>query len=247
MNIIIFVFGLVIGSFLNVVIYRLPKNESIIKPPSYCYNCNKRIKPYDLIPVISYFILGGKCRYCESEVSIRYPLIELITGIIFLLNGVIFSNYETLFTGLIFSSFLIVLAMIDIDHGILPDKITLSGCFVGMVLSILRPDISLLYAISGILAAGGFLFIIALVSGGGMGGGDIKMMMFVGSFTGPLIGVSSIFLGALIGLIANLPGIIKGDLGMKSSLPFGPFLALASLILWLQGDIIWNWYLDLIL
>ncbi|MFW5988236.1 MAG: prepilin peptidase, partial [bacterium] len=146
-----------------------------------------------------------------------------------------------------FSSILIVLTMIDFDHQILPDKLTLGGLGVGLIFSFFRSDITVIYSLAGILAAGGLLFLIAFLSKGGMGGGDIKMMAMVGSFTGPIIAVSAIFLGAVIALIAHLPGIASGKTGMKTKLPFGPFLALASLILWFWSEQLFDLYLNIFL
>ena len=246
MGVIIFILGLGIGSFLNVVIYRVPRGESIVLPPSHCPNCEEKLDPWELIPIISYIFLKGKCINCGEKISIRYPIIELFTGIIFLLNGIIFDNIIVLAVGLILSSILIVLTIIDIDHQILPDKITIGGLAIGLIFSFIRPDFDIVTSLSGIFAAGGLLFVVALVSKGGMGGGDIKLMAMTGSFLGPLSAVAAVFLGAVIGLIASLPGIISGKLEMKSKLPFGPFLAIASLVFWFWGDIFWNWYLGLI-
>ncbi|WP_111572853.1 prepilin peptidase [Halanaerobium saccharolyticum] len=247
MLIVFFLIGLVIGSFLNVVIYRLPEGKSIIYPPSHCSDCGQKLSPLELIPVLSYIFLRGKCKTCGTDISIRYPIIELLTGIIFIINYFCFSDLIILAAGLIFSSLLIVLTMIDFDHQILPDKLTLGGLIVGLLFSFFRSDISVIYSLAGIMAAGGLLFLIAYLSKGGMGGGDIKMMAMVGSFTGPIIAVSAIFLGALIALVAHLPGVISGETGMKTKLPFGPFLAVASLILWFYSEELFAMYLSLIL
>ena len=243
----IFIFGLIIGSFLNVVIYRLPKAKSIVYPASHCPNCGHKLTPGELIPVISYIFLRGKCKSCGANISIRYPIIELLTGIIFVINYIHLSALIVLTAGLIFSSLLIVLTVIDFEHQILPDKLTLGGLAAGLIISFFRSDITVIYSLAGILAAGGLLFLIALLSKGGMGGGDIKMMAMVGSFTGPIIAVSATFLGAIIALVAHLPGIISGKTGMKTKLPFGPFLALASLILWFWSDQLFNLYFNLFL
>jgi leader peptidase (prepilin peptidase)/N-methyltransferase len=247
MIILIFILGLIIGSFLNVVIYRLPEGESIVYPPSHCPDCGHQLSPRELIPVFSYVFLRGKCKSCGTKISIRYPIIELSTAIIFIINYIYLSDLIVLTAGLIFSSLLIVLTMIDFDHQILPDKLTLGGLAVGLIFSFFRPDLTFIYSILGVMAAGGLLFLIAYLSKGGMGGGDIKMMAMVGSFTGLLIAVSAIFLGAMIALIAHLPGIVSGKTGMKTKLPFGPFLALASLILWFWSEQLFDLYLNLFL
>jgi len=171
----------------------------------------------------------------------------LLTGIIFIINYIYISDLISLTAGLIFSSLLVVLTMIDFDHQILPDKLTLGGLIVGFIFSFFRSDITVIYSLIGVLVAGGLLFLIAYLSKGGMGGGDIKMMAMVGSFTGPIIAVSSIFLGAVIALIAHLPGIVFGKTGMKTKLPFGPFLALASLIFWFWSDKIFKWYISFLI
>jgi len=241
----IFILGLIIGSFLNVIIYRLPDGKSVVYPASHCPDCGHKLSPLELIPVLSYLFLRGKCRSCGTDISIRYPLIELLTGIIFIINYIYLSDLISLSAGLIFSSLLIVLTMIDFDHQILPDKLTLGGLIVGLLLSFFRSDITVIYSLAGIMAAGGLLFLIAYLSKGGMGGGDIKMMAMVGSFTGPIIAVSAVFLGAVIALIAHLPGLLSGKTGMKTKLPFGPFLALASFLVWIWSDNIFNIYLNL--
>lgn len=243
----IFILGLIIGSFLNVVIYRIPEGESIVYPASHCPNCAHKLTPLELIPVLSYILLRGKCKSCGADISIRYPIVELSTAIIFIINYIYLSDLITLTAGLIFSCLLIVLTMIDFDHQLLPDKLTLGGLVVGLIFSFFRSDITVIYSLIGILGAGGLLFLIAYLSQGGMGGGDIKMMAMVGSFTGPIIAVSSIFLGAVIALIAHLPGIVSGKTGMKTKLPFGPFLAMASLIFWFWSEELFNLYITLFL
>ena len=247
MTFLIFILGLIIGSFLNVVIYRLPEGKSIVYPPSHCPDCGHKLSPLELIPVFSYIFLRGKCKSCRTDISIRYPIIELLTGIIFIINYIYISDLISLTAGLIFSSLLVVLTMIDFDHQILPDKLTLGGLIVGFIFSFFRSDITVIYSLIGVLVAGGLLFLIAYLSKGGMGGGDIKMMAMVGSFTGPIIAVSSIFLGAVIALIAHLPGLVSGKTGMKTKLPFGPFLALASLIFWFWSDKIFKWYISFLI
>jgi len=241
-----FLLGLVTGSFLNVVIYRLPRGESIVSPPSHCPECGHELSPWELIPVISFALQRGRCRECGSSISIRYPLVEMVTGLIFLFNAYFFIEGALIATGIILGALLLALSMIDIDRQILPDKLTLLGLALGLIISFIRPDIHPLTAVAGVFAGGGFLFVIAFVSRGGLGGGDIKMMAFVGSFIGPALVMLAIFLGAFIGLLANIPGLISGQVGLKSRMPFGPFLAVASIIMWFFGDSLLSWYLNLI-
>jgi len=246
MYIIYFIFGLVTGSFLNVVIYRMPRDESIVFPPSHCPECEHELSVRELIPVLSYIIQRGRCRECGGRISIRYPLVEAGTGFLFVFNAHFIADFRAVIAGLFLSSALLAMAVIDINHQILPDKLTLTGLAAGFILAFLRPDIHPLSAISGVLAGGGFLLAIALASRGGLGGGDIKMMAFVGSFIGPALVMLAIFVGAFLGLIANIPGLISGDMRMKSKLPFGPFLAASSLIMWFFGDTLLAWYLNLV-
>ncbi len=246
-NFIFGLIGLIIGSFLNVVIYRLPREESIVFPASHCPECGHQLSALELIPVISYIILRGRCRECGASISLKYPLVELLTAFLFLINSLVFSSAVNLIAGLLLSSLLIALAMIDIQHQILPDRLTLTGLAAGLLISFIRPEFSPLEAVAGVLAGGGLLLIIAVISKGGLGGGDIKLMMMVGSFVGPIQVLVAIFLGAILGLLTSLPGIISGSLKLKSRLPFGPFLGLASVIIWLTGSWILNIYLSLIL
>lgn len=245
MLIFIFILGLLIGSFLNVVIYRLPRGESIVFPASHCPECGHQLGALELIPVVSYLFLQGKCRACASKIAVTYPLIELTTALIFVLNYLYLENLTVLLAGLIFSSLLIALTVIDYQKQILPDKLTLGGLIVGLFLAFFRSDLAMGQAILGLLAGGGFLLILAYLSKGGIGGGDIKMMAMVGSFAGPVIAVTAIFLAAVLALLFALPGIFKGELQLKSKLPFGPFLAAASLLLWFWEDIFFHFYLNL--
>lgn len=245
--IIFFLFGLIIGSFLNVIIYRLPRGKSIIFPSSYCPDCEHKLTVVELIPVLSFLVQRGKCRECGNSISYRYPAVELFTGLFFVLNNYLRNDFITISAGLFMISLLIALSFIDIDYKILPDKLTLTGLAGGLILAFFRPDLHPLQAISGVLAGGGFLLALALLSRGGLGGGDIKMMAFVGSLIGPIQVLVAIFLGAFLGLIAHLPGIIAGNVNMKTSLPFGPFLAAASLIMWFWGEFLISWYLRLLI
>ena len=242
----LFVIGLMFGSFLNVVIYRLPRGESIISPRSHCPDCGHKLTLLELIPILSYIILGGCCSQCDSSISLRYPLIELLTGALFVVNVLLAVNVGSLISGLIFILFLLPLAVIDFDHKILPDKLTLTGMACGFILSFFSPHISPLESVAGVLAGGGALLLIAVLARGGMGGGDIKFMLLIGSFLGPVFAIITIFLAAILGLMAALPGIISQNLGLKSKLPFGPFLALAAYILWYFGPELINMYLQVL-
>jgi leader peptidase (prepilin peptidase)/N-methyltransferase len=241
------ILGLAVGSFLNVCIHRIPRQASIVRPGSSCPHCGYVLRWYDNIPVLSYALLGGRCRQCKARISIRYPIIEVITMIVFVLHYLILGADIILIPRLLFASALIVLFAIDLEHHLLPNVITLPGIVVGLAFSTMTPP-GLVDALIGALAGGGVLWILGEAyyrySGQeGMGGGDVKMLAMIGAFLGwklmVLTLVLSSFLGALVG--ALMLALRKG--GMKSALPYGTFLALAALFSSLVGDPLVNWYL----
>ncbi|MCX8027566.1 MAG: prepilin peptidase [Thermodesulfovibrionales bacterium] len=245
------ILGLVVGSFLNVCIYRLPRGMGIITPPSSCPHCASRIKPYDNIPLVSYIILGGKCRYCKGNISIRYPLVELSNAILYLLC------YQTFGFGLYlpiifaFVSSMIVITFIDLEFQIIPDVITLPGIIIGLIsASLIFPDpfdklhnTGFLNSIIGILGGGGFFLLVAIISRGGMGGGDIKMIAMVGAFLGYKGVLLTILFGSLIGSLVGIGLMIFKGKDRKTKVPFGPFLALGCLLTLFYGDKIMHLYL----
>jgi len=248
--IIIFVIGAVIGSFLNVCIYRVPRNLSIISPASRCPSCNMPIKPYDNIPFLSYILLGGKCRVCKAGISFRYPLVELLNAVLFVFVVWRFGfAWHTVIYGIPCSA-LVVITFIDLDFQIIPDAITLPGILIGIVAgSLLMPDpfirTSLLgfkASVIGLLAGGGLFYAIAVLSRGGMGGGDIKMMAMVGALMGWKSVLLTIFLGSLTGAVFGIFLMISKGKGRKTKIPFGPFLALGTVITLFYGQEIFSWY-----
>jgi leader peptidase (prepilin peptidase)/N-methyltransferase len=248
---IVAVFGLIIGSFLNVCIYRIPRNMSIIMPSSRCPACNKPIKAWDNIPVISYILLGGKCGYCKKKISLKYPLVEALNA--FLYVALLWRYgpewYFFLYGALI--SALIVITFIDLDFQIIPDRITLVGIPVGFLAgSLFLPDpfarasvLGVKASIIGFLAGGGFFYIVAVLSKGGMGGGDIKLMAMVGALMGWKSVFLTTFLGSLVGSVVGIFLIIFKGKGRKAKIPFGPFLAFGTLITLFFGQEIMTWYL----
>ena len=249
---IIAVFGLIIGSFLNVCIYRIPRNMSVIMPSSRCPACNKPIKAWDNIPVLSYILLGGKCRYCKKEISLKYPLVEALNAFLYiaLLWRYGAEWYFFLYCALI--SALIVITFIDLDFQIIPDMITLPGIVIGFIAGpLLMPDpfmrysrLSFLSSLVGFLAGGGLYYAIAILSKGGMGGGDIKMMAMVGALMGWKSVILTTFLGSLTGAIVGIFLMIFKGKGRKTKIPFGPFLALGVLITLFFGQEIFQWYIQ---
>ncbi len=230
MSIIIIMIGIIIGSFLNVVIYRLPINKSIVFPPSACGSCGHRLGPIDLVPVLSFIFLKGKCRHCGERISARYPLVELFTGGIFALLfwrygiSVDFIKYATL------SCVLISAGFIDIDHRIIPDKLNLFGFITGIIFLFIPNSISIKSSLLGFLVGGGFLFIVALVSRGAMGGGDIKLFAVIGLFLGMEKTLLALFLTFLLGGVVGIILIATKLKTRKDYIPFGPFISIGAFI-----------------
>jgi leader peptidase (prepilin peptidase) / N-methyltransferase len=239
-------FGALIGSFLNVVIYRLPLGKSIVMPPSRCRNCDYLLQWYDNIPIVSWLFLGGRCRNCRTAVSIQYPIVELITAVLFGLVVWLTPPGALLATRLLLVCILIVLFGIDLEHQILPNAITLPGIAIGLLLSLIAPP-GWRDALIGTLLGGSVLYAIAWGyylwrREEGMGMGDVKMLAMIGAFLGwkavLVTLVLSSFSGAIIGMI--LMAAQKGD--MKLALPFGTFLAIGALAAMFVGEPLVAWY-----
>ena len=248
----LFLFGLIFGSFGNVVIYRLPKGQSVVSPRSRCPGCGQLIAWYDNIPVLSWLILRGRCRRCKIKISARYPFVELLTGLTFAGLGWRYGLSYSLIEYLIFAWSLIICSFIDFDHMILPDTFTLSGIVIGLVGAALNPERSFVSSLGGVVLGGGFLWAIAylylvLRKQDGMGGGDIKLLAWIGAVLGwpgvPFVVLSSSILGSVVGLTLAF----RRKAGLKSVIPFGPYLALAALLYLLGADSIGHWYIGLFL
>ena len=233
LNCFAFIFGAAIGSFLNVCIFRLPAETSIVKPRSQCPYCQHPIRNCDNIPLISFIVLRGKCRDCGGKISWRYPLVELITAVLALLLFLKFGLTLSFLVFFIFTAVLIVITFIDLDHQIIPDILTLPGIPIFCLAAIFLVKIPWMEALIGLLIGGGILFTIAFVyelisKREGMGGGDIKLLAMIGAFLGwkslIFILLFSSFSGAIIGITAMI--IKKQD--MKYAIPFGPFLSAAA-------------------
>ena len=248
LSIVSVILGALIGSFLNVCILRLPKEESIITPASHCPSCQKPIKFYDNIPLISYVLLKGRCRYCKGPISIQYPLVEGMTALGSLL---LITRFGPSLSYLFYFSFvcaLIVITVIDLYYQIIPDVISLPGIGVGLLSSLIIPQIKFLDSLIGALVGGGSLFIVAtlyqwLFKREGMGGGDVKLLAMIGAFLGWRAVVLTILLGSLIGSISGIIIMVLKGKDFKYAIPFGPFLSLGAVIsLFYQNEIIF-WYL----
>jgi len=241
--------GLAIGSFLNVVVHRLPRHESLVSPGSRCPSCGYALRAADNIPVLSYVVLRGRCRQCRIRISARYPLVELATAVLFVLHYFVFGWTPLLAIRLLFVASMVALFAIDLEHRLLPDAITLPGVVIGLVASVVLPP-GFRDALIGVVAGGGVLWAIGEAyyrySGEeGMGGGDVKMLAMIGAFLGwqqvMFTLVFSSIAGSVIGLIVI--AIKRG--GMKYALPFGTFLSIAAVVASLYGEQIVRWYAGL--
>lgn len=238
--------GLCIGSFLNVVIYRLPRGQSLVTPPSRCRNCNYLLRWYDNVPVLSWLFLRARCRNCGTPVSWQYPVVELVTAALFVLVVWLTPLGPLVFSRLLLVSILVALFGIDLEHQILPNSITLPGILIGVMFSAIAPP-GIRDSLIGAVLGGGILYAIA---GGyylwrreeGMGMGDVKMLAMIGAFLGwkavMVTLVLSSFSGAIIGLL--LMALQRGT--MKFALPFGTFLAIGAVVAMLIGDPLVAWY-----
>jgi len=241
--------GLVIGSFLNVCIHRLPRRTSIVSPGSQCPQCGYVLRWYDNVPVLSYVLLGGRCRGCKARIAARYPIVELITMAVFVAHGLVFGIDIMLVPRLLFACALIVLFAIDLEHHLLLDVITLPGIVVGLAFSLLLPP-GIQSAVIGVLVGGGVLWLIGeayyrYAGEEGMGGGDVKMLAMIGAFLGWKLAVLTLVFSSLAGSIVGLLVIATRRGGMKYALPYGTFLAIGALVASLFGDQIVAWYTGL--
>lgn len=245
-----FLLGLCLGSFVNVCIHRIPLKQSLVRPASSCPHCGKRIRFYDNIPLVSYLMLMGKCRDCRQAISWRYPMVELLTGLIsvslFITYGISY-QYAIFF---LFAATLVAISVIDLDHRIIPDVLSLPGVAAGWAVSLFPWSVYWLDSLIGTLAGGGSLYVVAVVyervtGREGMGGGDIKLLAMIGAWMGwqalPLIVLVASLTGAVIGLVF----ILCAGEGYRFRIPFGPFLSLGALVYLFFGRDLIGWYLGL--
>jgi leader peptidase (prepilin peptidase) / N-methyltransferase len=269
----VFLFGLIIGSFLNVCISRLPAGKSVVRPRSRCPKCGKHIKPYDNIPVLSYFFLAGKCRNCKTKISPVYPAVELLTGLLFVACYFVFGNSLLTVKWAAFSAILVVLIFTDWRERILPDAVNFTGLAIALVISFfLRPEdgtaawlanrifefpppapaISFADALIGAAVGGGLLWLVGegyfrLRGREGMGFGDVKMMLMAGAFLGLRRTILTILAGSLLGAILGAIFIAASRKGSNYELPFGTFLGAAALLAVFFGTPVVAWYQSLFL
>jgi leader peptidase (prepilin peptidase) / N-methyltransferase len=239
-EVVFFVLGAIIGSFLNVVIHRIPRDQSIVSPGSTCPSCGSAIRFYDNIPLLSFLVLRGRCRKCGMRISVRYPSVELITALVFAACFHVFGFSIELPVALVFVSLLIVISFIDLDFMVIPDILSLGGLLLGVILSFVRPGFSFLDSLFGVLLGGGLLFVIAkgyelVRRREGMGGGDIKLLGMIGAFCGIKGVIFSLIAGSFIGTAVGIPMMLIKRQGTQYALPFGPFLSLGALLFAIAG------------
>lgn len=250
-NIFVFLFGLAVGSFLNVCIYRLPGPLSLIHPRSMCPHCRKPIAFYDNIPLLSYILLMGRCRHCRTHIPLRYPIVELVSGLFAL--GIVARyglTWQALFLyGLVAA--LLVVTFIDIDHQIIPNVITYPGVVIGFAASFLSGPTNYQESLLGIALGAGILIVVAsgyyfFTKKEGMGGGDVKLLAMIGAFLGWRAVIFTIFVGSSVGTVLGLVVAMKNKEGRKTAVPFGPFLSLGALLYLFYGIEIIRWYVRLV-
>ncbi len=241
--------GASVGSFLNVVIHRLPLGESVVKPRSRCPSCRTTIAWYDNLPILSWLLLRGRCRICGTSISARYPFVELATA---LLAVALFAHQGPSISFLVqfaFACALLAVAYIDLDHQIIPDKISLPGIVIGLMVALAGGTPRILEAVSGVLLGGGLLLTVAwayerATGREGMGGGDVKLLAMIGAFLGWQGVLLTLLLGSLLGSAIGIVLMIAQGADRRVAIPFGPFLSLGALVSLFWGPTIVRWYMS---
>ncbi|HET6550001.1 MAG TPA: prepilin peptidase [Solirubrobacter sp.] len=239
------ILGAIFGSFLNVVAYRLPRKESLLHPPSRCPECGTAIKPYDNVPVLGWLWLRGRCRACGAPISVRYPLIELVTGLLWAACVLRFGADSDVWLPLVFVTLLVPITLIDLDHHIIPNVLTAIGAIAAVALVLAFDSDAFVGHLIAAAAAGGFFLLAAFFYPAGMGMGDVKLAGVMGLFLGRAV-APAIFAALIAGTIVGAAVIARYGAreGRKKGIPFGPWLALGSLVGLFAGDALVDWYLD---
>jgi leader peptidase (prepilin peptidase)/N-methyltransferase len=240
-------FGLLVGSFLNVCIHRLPQQASVTWPASHCTSCKRPLSWFENVPVLSWLVLRGRCRTCRASISVMYPLVELTTAVVFAGGAIVYGLSPLLVVRLAFACALIVLFAIDLRHRILPNVITLPGIGVGFIASWFLPP-GWLSSLLGVLAGGGILLGIAeayrrIRGQEGLGMGDVKMLAMIGAFLGWPLMLLTLVVASFTGSVVGVGLMASGRGDMQAALPFGTFLAVGALVAAVAGDPILSWYL----
>lgn len=235
--------GAVAGSFANVAIYRLPRHESVITPRSRCPHCGRLIRARDNIPVLSFLWLRGRCRDCGAPISWRYPLVEAGTALLFLAVWWRFGLSAAALRAWIFALIMVVVIFVDLEHQIIPNALTYPGLLVGLALAWTGGPREFLVSLAAALGAGLIFFLIAVVSRGGMGGGDVKLAAVMGAFVGWPVIAAAMFISFTLGGVVGLALLLAGRRRRKDPVPFGPFLAAGGLAALFWGNALVRWYL----
>lgn len=249
MKTVIFLYGLLIGSFLNVCIYRIPREESIVFPSSHCFSCGTNLKWYDLVPVLSYMVQKGKCRYCGEKFSSQYPIIELFNGVLYLLIYIKFDFTLEFFFYCILFSILMVVALIDLKHMIIPDVLILCIFILSILYKIAAyvlwmEPFNIVQSVGGLILSGLFFLLIIFLSKGGMGEGDVTLISSLGFILGIKDIFLTIFLSFVVGAIISVFLLVTKIKGRKDPIPFGPFIIFSFFMVVFWGNQFVQWYLN---
>lgn len=247
----VFLFGAIVGSFLNVCIYRLPAGESVVTPRSRCGTCKTPVRAIDNIPILSYLLLRGRCRACQAGISVRYPLVEALTGVAALATFVVFGPTLQALILFAFLCALIVVSMIDLDHQIIPNIISVPGIVIGFAAALLVGQPSWRASLAGLLLGGGVLWGVSeayyrLTGREGMGFGDVKLLAMIGAFLGWQAIPVTLLLASLTGTLIGVVVMLARGSDSRTPIPFGPFLAAGAVCALFFGDALIHWYLGLV-
>ncbi len=250
MMFLVFTLAAMIGSFLNVCIHRIPNEESVAFPPSHCPHCKAPIRPWDNVPIVSYALLRGRCRQCKTPISMRYPFVEILTGLAGVATYAFFGPVPQALLFFAFLCALIVITFIDLDHQIIPDVISLPGIVIGLVAAFLPGNPDWKESLLGVLIGGGILWAIAegyfrLTGREGMGGGDVKLLAMIGAFLGWRAIPVTLMIASLTGTALGLALMLGRGEGRQMAIPFGPFLAAGAVVALFVGEPLMQWYLGL--
>ncbi|MGP7816823.1 prepilin peptidase [Niallia sp. 01092] len=243
-EILIFLYGITLGSFYNVVGLRVPNKQSIIRPRSHCTSCGHTLSLAELIPVLSYMLLRGKCRCCKASVSPLYPIFELLTGVLFVLCPLILGWRSELFVAWTLISLFMIITVSDITYMIIPNKVLLFFSGLLLVERIFIPLTPWWDSLLGAAVGFTLLLLIAIVSKGGMGGGDIKLFAVIGFAVGTKLVLTAFFLSTLFGAIGGLIGMLFGKVNKRKPIPFGPFIVIGTLVSYFYGNDLIDWYMQ---
>lgn len=251
MVVLLFIAGTIIGSFLNVIIYRMPRGRSIVRPPSACPECGAPVRPRDNIPVVSFLLLRGRCRDCGTRIPLRYPVVEILAGLIPVLIFAMYGAGAELAVYWPVSCALLVITFVDLDLQIIPDKITLPGLVAGLVVSPATGLTTLPESLIGAVVGGGVLYLIGLLGAmafrkESMGGGDIKLAAMMGAFLGWKAVLLTLFIAFFVGAAAGVAVLARRGRSVDHTIPFGPFLALGSFVSIVWAESLLAWYLKLL-